>query len=102
MRLMLAILAAAILASQPTMAREISCKDAAAFYYYTMFAGKLVSKISGVCAKDLSQPACVAFLSAMMDSDGDLKKVKQGNMDEHLLYLKERCPEEIPDNPGKF
>ena len=84
------------------MADGLSCKDAAAFYNYAMFTGKAVGAVSGACAKDINQTSCAAFLK-VFEEDGDkISKAVEGDATAHLNYLKEQCPNDFPDNPGKF
>lgn len=93
---------ATILASVPALADELSCKDASAFYHYAMFSSKAIGAVSGACAEDTTQPACIAFMAVVTSDDGHLDKAQMGDVQQHLRYLKDRCPDHFPENPGEF
>ncbi len=100
---MLRMMTAALLLTPATaLAAELSCKDAAAFYNYSIFTSKVLGAVSGACAEDVSQPACAALLQ-VFQSDGRLvEKAKEGDVTAHLNYLKAQCPGDFPDDPGKL
>ena len=95
---------AASLALAPAVAgaTEFSCADASAYYNYSMLTSKVLTNLSGACAEDLGQSACVAFLNTLTEEDEHLEKAKQGSPASFLLYLKEQCPDDFPDNPDQF
>lgn len=86
----------------PASADDLDCADAAAFYHYAMFNSKVIRSVAGSCAGNLSQSACVAFMDSLVEHGDDLDKTKQGDVSAYLSYLKDRCPDSMPENPDQF
>ncbi|MBN8189549.1 hypothetical protein JF540_22955 [Salipiger thiooxidans] len=87
-------------AAQQTI--DLKCEDASAFYYYSMFSSQMLGDISGACAKDISQSACLTFMKSTMKYGEYLDLAKTGDMDAFLNLMKASCPDHFPDDPTKF
>lgn len=100
--LMFLLVVMASTAPQISSAIALNCAGASAYYHYSIFTGRIMSAVSDACADRLTNPVCSRFLAGFVQN-GDL--LSKGDMDEitgFLDYLKQECPEDIPDNPGKF
>ena len=83
-------------------AADFNCEDAGAFYYQSALAAKTDQAVAGACAEDFTQPACLAYLGAVMENGDYLDRASGGSITDFLNYLKATCPENLPDDPGKF
>lgn len=85
-----------------SVAESFSCDDASAFYHYAIFTAEALGAVTGSCSESLTQPACRALLNAVEANGDNIEKATLGSAGDYLTYLKQQCPNHLPENPGDF